>query len=93
MKMIKLLIGTPEQFQKLQELMEQNKGLLPEIDDRYYIEDLWAKEDVKMRFECNDEEAEFVLYKTFESDAVNDVIHETIGIIAEIYGFKPLEDV
>jgi len=93
MKMIKLLIGTPEQFQKLQELMEQNKGLLPEIDDRYYIEDLWAKEDVKMRFECNDAEAEFVLYKTFESDAVNDVIQETIGIIAEVYGFKPLEDV
>jgi|DEB0MinimDraft_4_1074332.scaffolds.fasta_scaffold29311_4 hypothetical protein len=91
--MEKLLTGTPEQFEKLKELMEQHKGLLPEIDEKYYIDDLWSKEDVQYRFECNDAEAEFVLYKTFESEVVNDTIHETIGIIANIYDFKPMEDV
>jgi len=60
-------------------------------DNGYFTDNLWNVEDVKINYNCTDEEAQAVLDDVLNSDRIKQEINETIDIIAEEHELKSKE--
>lgn len=65
--------------------IEEAKALLKQ--NGYQIDNLWCINDVKLKFNCTDEQAQNVLYKALTIEATMEQIWYAIDIIAEQEGF------
>lgn len=58
----------------------------------YYVDNLWHVDDVKDRYECNDDEtAQKILNLALTNDYTMETIHYSINDLAELKGLKPIE--
>lgn len=59
----------------------------------YFIDNLWHIDDVKIRYNCeDDEQAQEILYSSLTNDWIMEQIHYCVGDYAENEGLKSLED-
>ena len=58
----------------------------------FYVDNLWSIEDVKSRFECDNEEAYAVLEDAMTNEAVMERVWNAIYDAAEYNGLTPKED-
>ena len=70
--------------------IEQAKELLK--SQGYYVDSLWSISDIKCKFKCTDEEAQYVLDKVFDNDALCNDIWETICTVGEHYELTYIKD-
>jgi len=56
--------------------VEQAKQVLK--DNGYYVENLWHIEDVKVHYDCTDEEAQQILHAVLHSPYIVETINEVI---------------
>lgn len=61
--------------------VQEAKGFLKE--NGYYTDNLWQIDDVKSKYKCDDETAQYVLNQTLNSDRIKQEINETIDFFAE----------
>lgn len=52
-------------------------------DNGYFVDNLWCIDDVKLRFKCDDETAQDILYKALTNDWVVEQIHFAIRELCE----------
>ena len=58
----------------------------------YYVDNLWHVDDVKDRYECNDDEtAQKILNLALTNGYTMETIHYSIKDLAELKGLKPIE--
>lgn len=57
----------------------------------YFTDNLWCVDDVKGKFNCNDEEAQGVLNQSLTNDATMEQIWLSIGIFGDMNGLTPKE--
>lgn len=69
--------------------IEQAKALLKE--NGYFTDNLWTVDDVKSKFNCTDEEAQYVLEKSLTNDATMEQIWLSIDIFGEMEGLEEVE--
>ena len=70
--------------------IEQAKQVLAKHG--YYVDCLWVTYDVRMNFECTNEEALQVLDKVFKSDDIMETIFDKISLEAQQMNLKPVEN-
>jgi hypothetical protein len=70
--------------------IEKAKAFLKE--QGFQTDNLWCVDDVKAKFNCTDEQAQYVLYKSLTNDATMEQIWLAIDIIGEIEGLEPVEE-
>ena len=63
------------EIQKAKEVLKANG---------YFVDNLWSVEDVKSKFECNDEQAQYVLFKSLTNEATMEQIWFSIGEFGRI---------
>ena len=66
--------------------IESAKQLLK--DNGYFVDNLWQTEDVKMNYHCTEEQAQKVLNRVFQYDAIYELVWEGIGYEAEKINLK-----
>lgn len=82
-----LFKGTDNQIKALQELIKNNPQLdLPIEDKGHQLYNLWHVDDVKSRYECDDDEAMDVLENALTNEATMDQIWLAIDFEAEDEG-------
>lgn len=58
----------------------------------YYVDNLWHVDDVKDRYECEDDEtAQKILNLALTNDYTMEAINYSIKDLAELEGLKPIE--
>ena len=58
----------------------------------YYVDNLWHVNDIKDRFECEDDEtAQKILNLALTNDYTMETINYSIKDLAELKGLKPIE--
>lgn len=70
--------------------VEKAKKLLKEAG--YFVDNLWCVDDVKSKFDCTDEEAQWVLYGALQNDATMEQIWLAIDFHGDDNGLTPVED-
>jgi frataxin-like iron-binding protein CyaY len=58
----------------------------------YYTDNLWQIDDVKGKFECDDDEAQEVLDNAFNNEATYDQIWLSIEYAGEHFGLEQKDD-
>ena len=56
----------------------------------YYVDNLWQVDDVKSKFKCNEDEAQYVLDKSLNNEATMEQIWLSIDIFGEMEDLKEL---
>lgn len=69
--------------------IENAKELLKR--EGYFVDALWQTEDVKMNYHCTEEQAQKVLSRVFQYDAIYELVWEGIKYEAESMNLKNLE--
>jgi hypothetical protein len=69
--------------------IEQAKQLLK--DNGYFVDNLWQTEDVKMNYQCTDEQAQRVLSRVLHYDAIYELVWEGIKYEAENMKLKNVD--
>jgi hypothetical protein len=69
--------------------IEKAKAFLKE--QGFQTDNLWCVDDVKAKFNCTDEQAQHVLYKSLTNDATMEQIWLSIDMIGEMEGLNPIE--
>lgn len=64
--------------------IESAKELLKK--EGYFVDNLWQTEDVKMNYQCTDEQAQKVLSRVLQYDAIYELVWE--GIKYEVENMK-----
>jgi|688.fasta_scaffold36383_3 hypothetical protein len=75
---------------KEQKEIEKAKQLLK--DNGYFTDNLWHVEDVKGKFNCDDETAQSILKDALENDATMEQIWLAIDIAGESEGLEVIEE-
>ena len=75
---------------KEQKEIEKAKQLLK--DNGYFTDNLWHVEDVKSKFNCDDETAQSILKDALENDATMEQIWLAIDIAGESEGLEVIEE-
>lgn len=58
----------------------------------YFVENLWHIDDVKMRYNCTDEQAMEVLRKVLQGEFIMQSVHEIIHVVADEMKLEPNDD-
>jgi hypothetical protein len=69
--------------------IEQAKKLLK--DNGYFVDNLWQTEDVKMNYHCTEEQAQKVLSRVLQYDAIYELVWEGIKYEAENMKLKNVD--
>ena len=69
--------------------VEQARQILRE--NGYFVDNLWHIDDVKMRYKCEDEQAQYVLNSALTNEATVEQIQFTIDMVSSDEGFEPAE--
>jgi len=69
--------------------VESAKQLLK--DNGYFVDNLWQTEDVKMNYHCTEEQAQKVLGRVLQYDAIYELVWEGIKYEAENMNLKNVE--
>lgn len=69
--------------------IEQAKQLLK--DNGYFVDNLWQTEDVKMNYQCTEEQAQKVLNRVLQYDAIYELVWEGIKYEAENMKLKNVD--
>lgn len=69
--------------------IEQAKELLKK--EGYFVDNLWQTEDVKMNYQCTDEQAQKVLNRVLQYDAIYELVWEGIKYEAENMKLKNVD--
>tara|TARA_R100000008_G_C3523663_1_gene135394 strand:+ start:32 stop:355 length:324 start_codon:yes stop_codon:yes gene_type:complete len=77
-------IKTNEEFRKMWDKREEAKKVLKEMG--FYVDVLWAVEDVQSLYACDDDEAYTILDRALEDNCSN--IWDSIEYIAEEKGLR-----
>ena len=56
----------------------------------YYVDNLWQVDDVKSKFKCNEDEAQYVLDKSLNNEATMEQIWLSIDIFGEMEDLEEL---
>jgi hypothetical protein len=60
-------------------------------DNGYFVDNLWQTEDVKMNYHCTEEQAQKLLSRLFQYDAIYQLVWEGIKYEAESMNLKNVE--
>jgi hypothetical protein len=71
------------------ETIEQAKKVLRESG--YFVDNLWHIDDVKLRYKCDDEQAQNVLNSALTNEATMEQIFFSIDTFASDDGLKPTD--
>jgi hypothetical protein len=71
------------------ETIEQAKKVLRESG--YFVDNLWHIDDVKLRYKCDDEQAQDVLNSALTNEATVEQIFFSIDTFASEDGLKPTD--
>lgn len=77
---------TQKQFKKIEQAKETLKAV------GYFVDNLWHIEDVKINYDCTDEQAQDILLDTLTNEAVMERIWQSIEITAEYHEVKLKQD-
>ena len=58
----------------------------------YFVDNLWNVIDVRCKFNCTDEQAQYILEKSLTNDATMEQIWLSIGIFGEMEKLEPVND-
>jgi hypothetical protein len=58
----------------------------------YFVDNLWHVEDVKSKFNCTDEEAQYVLEQSLTNEATMEQIFYAIGDACDCENIELIED-
>jgi len=54
----------------------------------FFVDNLWHIEDVKSKFNCTDEQAQYVLEKSLTNEATMEQVWLSIGVFGEMENLK-----
>ncbi len=58
----------------------------------YFVDNLWHVDDVKGRFECDDDLAQSILYDALTNEYIVEKVFDQISDFAECENLKSIED-
>ncbi len=58
----------------------------------YFVDNLWHVDDVRTKFNCTDEEAQYVLEQSLTNEATMEQIWFSIGEFGNIKGLEEIND-
>jgi hypothetical protein len=61
-------------------------------DKGFYTDNLWSIHDVRSKFECTEEEAQYVIDKSLTNEATMEQIWLSIGIFGDMENLTPIEE-
>ena len=70
--------------------IEEAKALLKK--NGFFTDNLWCVDDVKSKFKCTDEEAQYILEQSLTNDATMEQIWLSIGIFGEMENLEEVDE-
>ena len=61
-------------------------------DNGYFVDNLWHVDDVKAKFNCDDEKAQDILFESLTNEATMEQIWFSIGEFGNIKGLEEIND-
>jgi hypothetical protein len=66
--------------------VEQARQVLKQ--NGFFVDNLWHVDDVKSKFNCTDEQAQYVLEKSLTNEATMEQVWLSIGVFGEMENLK-----
>ena len=58
----------------------------------YFVDNLWSVEDVKSKFKCDDDDAQYILEQSLTNEATMEQIWFSIREFGEMENLEPVND-